>query len=408
MTETLVVPYWKVCPAPRLRLLGVEFEDRIVCQSRRAGFRNFVLQHEANVGEELSEQFLVLLPDILLSDAAWKRLKGFVLAPDTLTSIKETESVSLVRCGDAKFLADAFRNSPSYPELLAKLSARLKREFVSIGDHEWIAFRNESDLPLVEKWMLRGLIKDSEGFMSRHLERKISLTVSRRLASTRVTPNAMTLASAGIGFVSAFFFALRGRHWHLLGACLFWVHSVLDGCDGELARLKFAESRAGGLLDFWGDNAVHVAVFSAIGVGLAFEQSRRTPLVLSALAVGGTLLSSSLVYWMTMRRRMSAGPLFTTVLGASSDPEVASAAEKIADQLARRDFIYLVIALAAVGRLSWFLWMGAVGAPLYFLVLAALSLKNSTAKCHPLMPWQTSSSHQESRCQSVEENRSVR
>ena len=97
----------------------------------------------------------------------------------------------------------------------------------------------------------------------------------------------------------------------------------------------------------------------------------------------------------------------STVLGASSDPEVASAAEKIADQLARRDFIYLVIALAALGRLNWFLWMSAVGAPLYFLVLAALSLKNSTAKCHPLMPWQTSSSHQGSSCQSVEENRSA-
>ena len=29
----------------------------------------------------------------------------------------------------------------------------------------------------------------------------------------------------------------------------------LDGCDGELARLKFKESRWGGLLDFWGDNS---------------------------------------------------------------------------------------------------------------------------------------------------------
>jgi hypothetical protein len=51
----------------------------------------------------------------------------------------------------------------------------------------------------------------------------------------------------------------------------------------------------------------------------------------------------------------------------------------MADQLARRNFIYLVVALALLGKVNWFLWMGAVGAPLYFLALAAFSLKNSPA-----------------------------
>jgi hypothetical protein len=38
-----------------------------------------------------------------------------------------------------------------------------------------------------------------------------------------------------------------------------------------------------------------------------------------------------------------------------------------------------VVALALFGKVNWFLWMGAVGAPLYFLALAAFSLKNSPA-----------------------------
>jgi hypothetical protein len=38
-----------------------------------------------------------------------------------------------------------------------------------------------------------------------------------------------------------------------------------------------------------------------------------------------------------------------------------------------------VIALALAGKSGWFLRMGAIGAPLYFLVLAVLSLKNSPA-----------------------------
>ena len=47
--------------------------------------------------------------------------------------------------------------------------------------------------------------------MSRHLERKISLAVTRNLVDTRITPNAMTLISVGIGLIGAFFFALPQR-----------------------------------------------------------------------------------------------------------------------------------------------------------------------------------------------------
>ena len=56
-----------------------------------------------------------------------------------------------------------------------------------------------ADLPRAETFLLKGLIKDTEGFMSRYFDRAISLAVSRRLAGTRVTPNAMTLVSVAIG-----------------------------------------------------------------------------------------------------------------------------------------------------------------------------------------------------------------
>ena len=45
--------------------------------------------------------------------------------------------------------------------------------------------------------------------MSRHFERRISLAITRRLASTRITPNAMTLVSLAVGLGSAPFFLSR-------------------------------------------------------------------------------------------------------------------------------------------------------------------------------------------------------
>ena len=124
-----------------------------------------------------------------------------------------------------------------------------------------------ADVPAAEAWLLRSLIKPSEGFMSRHIERRISLAVTRRLADTRITPNVMTVVSVGIGLLGAPFFLSQASALQTIGAVLFLAHSVLDGCDGEIARLKFLESRAGAMLDFWGDNLVHVAVFACMGVG---------------------------------------------------------------------------------------------------------------------------------------------
>ena len=375
MTDTLIVPFWNSCPSPHFRLLGVEFADRILFPSRRSGFKNFLLRPGPDEVDPLPEQFLILYPDLLLSDGAWHQLRMLEVACDTLTIPRETDSLSLVRCKDAETVASAFRESGTYPELMAKLRARLKCESASLGPRDWVAFRNDRDRPQVESWLLRGLIKDSEGFMSRHFERKISLAVTRRLVSTRITPNEMTLCSVAIGMAGALFFAVPKNSCHVFGALLFWLHSVLDGCDGELARLKFAESRGGGLLDFWGDNVVHSAVFSAIAAGSYAKRPGTTPFVLMALAVSGTLLSAGLAYWTTMRKR-SGGPLFTSVI-ANSTEDGRNAGERLVDQLARRDFIYLVVALAAAGKVGWFLWMGAVGAPLYFLALAAFSLKNT-------------------------------
>jgi phosphatidylglycerophosphate synthase len=228
--------------------------------------------------------------------------------------------------------------------------------------------RSAADLPDAERHLLRALIKDTEGFMSRHVERRISLAVSRRLAATSVTPNAMTLFSVAVGLVGALFFLRTTPQSETVGALLFLLHSILDGCDGELARLKFQESRWGGLLDFWGDNVVHVAVFSAMAIGWSRTTGGTWPLALGSLAVAGTLASAFLVYARTMAKPKE-GPLFTSVAASGG-----SRLSRVADALSRRDFIYLVLILSAIGKAHWFLVMAAIGAPLYFLVLVGIAL----------------------------------
>ena len=205
--------------------------------------------------------------------------------------------------------------------------------------------------------------------MSRHFDRKISLAISRRLAGTGVTPNQMTVVSVAIGVFGALFFLLPGAAMQTAGAVCFVLHSIVDGCDGELARLKFQESRWGGLLDFWGDNLVHLAVYSAIAVGWSHAVGKLWPLWFGAAAILGNLLSAGFVHRQTMATaRAREGPLFTHVSTSSSRMS------RVADELSRRDFIYLVLILSLFGKANWFLVMAAVGAPIFFLGLVALAL----------------------------------
>jgi hypothetical protein len=61
------------------------------------------------------------------------------------------------------------------------------------------------------------------------------------------------------------------------------------------------------------------------------------------------------------------GPLFTSVSRSES------AFAKVADALARRDFLYLLVLLAAFHQERWFLVAAAAGSPIYFFLLVALA-----------------------------------
>jgi len=231
-----------------------------------------------------------------------------------------------------------------------------------------ISVHDEAGRKQMENRLLAGLVKDTEGIMSRLVNRRISLAVTRRLMNRNVTPNQMTWVSMGIGLFGALFFLLPGQSAQIAGALLFLLHSILDGCDGELARLKFMESRAGGVFDYWSDNIVHVAVFACIGAGWAMHGGESQVWLFSLLAVGGTLISAWLVFEHTMRDKKGNGPLYTSVSGGNGNFMLV----RIADMLSRRDFIYLVVLLAIFGKIHWFLVMTAVGAPVYAMVLLAI------------------------------------
>lgn len=91
--------------------------------------------------------------------------------------------------------------------------------------------------------------KPSDGLVSRYLNRPLSVRITRRLVSYRITPNQISLFSFLGSMLAAVLFALGGYSTLLLGGFMAQFASIIDGCDGEVARLKFQSSDFGGWFD---------------------------------------------------------------------------------------------------------------------------------------------------------------
>lgn len=331
---------------PDTMVAGLTIGRRIELAAARAGL--------APAGEpEPGRRRLILVPSNVIPHPQWLRaLKEMPLEAETLWL--DPALVAVVETDDPKPVLEAAARAARAPELVAALSGRLKTVEAPANDKGRFAVSTAADLRASESWLLRGLIKDSEGFMSRHVERRISLAVTRRLVWTALTPNGMTGVSLAVGLAGAPFFLSAVPEWQVAGALLFLLHSILDGCDGEIARLKFLESSGGAALDFWGDNAVHVAVFGCMALGWSITSGSPWPLFLGVVAVASTLVAAFAV-----EPHKVAGP---------TQSVSRSAGARMADALANRDFIYLIIALAAFGRAAWFLALVAVGTPVFVLL----------------------------------------
>ena len=306
-------------------------------------------------------EWLARLAATRLTDSAWAAVADGIVM---LSGAVARDALALLADGDAY----------SLPALHERLTQRFGAPTALPAGIEPMVLAKPDDGRAAERRLLRSVIKDTDGFMARHVERPISLSISRHLAPTPVTPNQMTLISLAIGLAGAPFFLSAQALWQTVGALLLLAHSILDGCDGELARLKFQESRWGGVLDFWADNIVHCATFGCMAAGWSQAAGGALPLWLGAAAILGTIGSAGFVYWRVMRPKEAAGPLYTSVSTAPGRPLA-----RLLDALSRRDFIYVVLAFALFGKVGWFLVLTAVGAPSFFFLLVVLAWREGAA-----------------------------
>jgi phosphatidylglycerophosphate synthase len=375
-------------------ILGLSLIQRTALAAHRAGYAQVFLlgggdRHAPGIVpvadwkslaaslSSASPASLIIAASAILAEGDWlERLASARIEPAGWGTIPNRivilPAASVPDAADALDLGSAARDLGEVEARLASRFGSPARILVAIDP---MIVETPAGVGAAERRLLKSLVKDTDGFMARNVERPISLQISRRLAGTGITPNQMSLISIAVGICGGPFFLSSRPLMQTIGALLFLAHSILDGCDGELARLKFQQSRWGGVLDFWGDNVVHTVIFGCMGVGWSLAAGAIWPLWLSAGAVLGTLGSASFVYWRLMRSKDGDDTLFTSVSDAPERPLT-----RLLDSASRRDFIYLVILLALFGRSNWFLVLAGIGAPIYFFLVLFASRPQALAE----------------------------
>jgi len=100
------------------------------------------------------------------------------------------------------------------------------------------------------------------------MNRRISIPISRQLIKLPITPNMVTLSTLGVSLASGLYFAFGGYWNTLLGAVLSLWASILDGCDGEAARLKLQSAAFGCWLETTCDYLYYLFIFAGMSIGL--------------------------------------------------------------------------------------------------------------------------------------------
>jgi phosphatidylglycerophosphate synthase len=331
-----------VSVAPGARLAGLPIAERVVRSALKAGYTRIIVWAPdacqcAGTGRKRLRKLIRSIGGnvtIACADHEWKNAVAPLNATDPVTVVGAGTVVSPALLSAARQMHPSdghVRDVPAgaewpesgvlrlptavaidQPRAMAELAARRERALplpsgtdVSEG-RAMLALRivTSQDLPDAEQQIRRSSYKVTDAKIAR-FNRNMSLPISIALMRTPLTANQMSVMLVAIGLYSGWLFSI-GHYWTgVLAAFLSLAASVLDGCDGEIARLKYQESALGCWIETVGDYSYYLAIFVGLTIGAVRQTHWEIFYWLGGIALCGILLSFGLLIF--LRSRITAG-----------------------------------------------------------------------------------------------------
>jgi phosphatidylglycerophosphate synthase len=165
-------------------------------------------------------------------------------------------------------------------------------EVVRADEVAGVTLASPRDRRRAEWALLESLPKSYQGLTDALVNRHISLRITRLLAKTPITPNIVTAVALLVGLTAAALLVWGGRAGVIVGGVLIQAQSIVDSCDGELARLRFQFSAFGQWLDNVADDVVDAALMFGLGAAAGGD----TWPIIGAAAAGGRVFTQLVLY----------------------------------------------------------------------------------------------------------------
>ena len=278
------------------------------------------------------EQFYLLMVDHLFNDEFYKTIlkykinnKSCLIISRTLSSLNDFNDATKVKVGGEKINdigksikdSNAFdtgffilnssefnnvsklsvRKKLSLTEVIQELVQQKKLYFIEVSEDSWFDIDTNQDLLKAKNYLLNNSnSKINDGSISKYINRPISKWITSKITDYPLTPNQISIAVFFISVFSGLIISIEGYFFLLLGALLAQLSSILDGCDGEIARLKLLESKFGGWFDRVLDRYSDLFIFTGLTFHTYFIHKTLTVFLIGFIAVGGKIILSYTAY----------------------------------------------------------------------------------------------------------------
>lgn len=154
-------------------------------------------------------------------------------------------------------------------------------------------------------------------------------------ARMRITPNAVSLTGLAFGALAGVaYYHYQSILWCIAGFVLMIGWHVMDGADGQLARLTHSQSHFGKVLDGISDTATFLAVYTGLALALGREYGERMYLLVITAAVchlvqAATYESQRQEYDIWGWGRRSAQPARAAVGGAPMGSRILASLDRL-------------------------------------------------------------------------------
>jgi phosphatidylglycerophosphate synthase len=254
----------------------------------------------------------------------------------------------------------------------------------TVGRYYWHRVAGREDISEAARKIFLSTMKATDGIYAR-TNRRVSLPISRVLVKTPITPNMVTLIALCCSLVAAWLYSLGAYPMMVAGSVCSWFASMMDGCDGEVARVKLQESEFGGWFEMVCDYLYYLVMFLGMGVGIARYTGNPVWNWVGAGSAFGTIVSFAVIGRLKKfyaRKAPSAdfGRAFQSKVGARASNPLHFFSRHANFLITRAAMPYFIVLFTVLNIAPWIMGMILVGTNLaWFLALCAYPLFRTPA-----------------------------